>query len=163
MLVYSAVASIVVGDLLISLRSVNAQDKALTIGYSMTMLGFIAYVPGKISYDELAKSTCLRWGTDDHVCRLYNSTNLGNYLCFLTSGLMFVSALFKVVVWFFCSDIEMYDQVGIEVQQAREMKEMSKTQSEPLLQPQSTWETEESNNNEIIGKFTINITFANNL
>ncbi|XP_016838552.1 solute carrier organic anion transporter family member 2B1 isoform X2 [Nasonia vitripennis] len=143
--VYAASASTIVGDLLISLRSVNVQDKALTIGYSMTLLAFFTYAIGKISYDELAKSTCQHWGLEDRICHLHHSTDLGNYLCFLTAGLIVVAALFKVGVWLFCQDLEMYDPTELEESQPREMKDMSKTQAEPLLQPQATSEQEESN------------------
>ncbi|XP_058794488.1 solute carrier organic anion transporter family member 2A1-like [Phymastichus coffea] len=131
-IIYATASSTIIGDLLISLRSINPQDKALTIGYGLMFLGLFAYILGKISYDELAKTACVHWGIGNSVCHLHSSS-LGYYLCFLTAGLIVISALLKIGVWFFCRDLEIYDLIVVEEQQLQEMKEMSQTQ-QPLLQ-----------------------------
>jgi flagellar biogenesis protein FliO len=153
MLVYAAVASTIVGDILINLRSINTQDKALSIGYIMSLIGFFAYIVGKLSYDEFAKSTCSHWGFTDRRCHLHHPTKLGNYLCFVTSGLIVVGAFFKLGVWFFSKDLEIYDSVAPESQQLTEMKDMSKTQAEPLLQSQSNDAPDNTENNQKKGNF----------
>lgn len=43
-----------VGNILISIRSVLPQDKALALSTELTVLGLIVYIPGKISYQSLA-------------------------------------------------------------------------------------------------------------
>lgn len=43
-----------VGKILISLRSVLAQDRALALAFELTLVGLIAYVPGKIGYEAIA-------------------------------------------------------------------------------------------------------------
>ncbi|KAJ8669936.1 hypothetical protein QAD02_001195 [Eretmocerus hayati] len=145
-LVYSAAASTVIGNLLVNLRSGNVQDEALTIGYTMMIIGLFAYIPGKIGYDKLTDSTCEYWGDSGHTCRLYNSKDVGNYLCFLTAALIIVSALFKIGTWFLSQNLEMYGSDETETQQPRELQDMSRTQAEPLLQqPNTSAEPDEAN------------------
>lgn len=148
MLICAAIASTLIGDLLVSLRSVNPQDKALAIGFSMTVIGFMTYLPGKIGYDELSKMNCVHWGADNRICH-FHSENLGHYLCFLTAGLFVISMLFKVGVWLFSKDLEFFDPTdGEDEEQPRELETLNAAQAEPLLQ--QTIE-EETNNNERIG------------
>lgn len=114
--------------------------------------GLFAYILGKVSYDELAKSTCLHWGINRRVCHLHSSS-LGYYLCFLTAGLILISALLKVGVWFFSKDLEIYDSTETEERQPQEMREMSQTQ-QPLLQSR----TEEPNEAQPIGNLVSHCT-----
>ena len=145
MAVYATVGSTLVGDLLIGLRCVNIQDKALTIGYSMALLLFFTFIPGKVSYDLIATSTCQHWGANDRVCHLYHPTNLGNYLCFVTGTLLVISAILKIGVWFFSSKLDLYDTDEIEAQDPTELKDISTPQAEPLLSQQPASEQAEEN------------------
>lgn len=47
------VGSRLVGKILISIRSVLPQDKALALACELTIVGIIAYVPGKIGYEAI--------------------------------------------------------------------------------------------------------------
>lgn len=48
------VGSRIVGKIIISIRCVLPQDKALALAMELTLIGLIAYIPGKIAYDEIA-------------------------------------------------------------------------------------------------------------
>lgn len=48
------IGSRLIGKILISIRSVLPQDKALALATELTLVGFIAYVPGKIAYEAIA-------------------------------------------------------------------------------------------------------------
>ncbi|CAB0041428.1 unnamed protein product, partial [Trichogramma brassicae] len=147
-LVYTAAGSTIIGDLLINLRTVNAQDKALTIGYTMALISFFAFVPIKILYDELTNLTCVHWGHDQRVCHLHDSTTLGYYLCFLTSGLLVIGILFKIGTWAFLENLELYED-EIDEPVATEMQVFSSPQEEPLLEAdQVPEEPEQSNDND---------------
>ncbi|XP_014230637.1 solute carrier organic anion transporter family member 2A1-like [Trichogramma pretiosum] len=147
-LVYTAAGSTIIGDLLINLRTVNAQDKALTIGYAMALISFFAFVPIKILYDELTNLTCVHWGHDQRVCHLHDSTTLGYYLCFLTSGLLVIGNLFKIGTWAFLENLELYED-EIDEPTATEMQVFSSPQEEPLLEAdQAPEEPEQSNDND---------------
>lgn len=43
-----------VGKIILSLRSVLPQDKAIALGVQLTLVGLLAYLPGKIAYDYIA-------------------------------------------------------------------------------------------------------------
>lgn len=43
-----------IGKLVISLRSVLLQDRALALAFELTLIGLIAYIPGKIGYEAIA-------------------------------------------------------------------------------------------------------------
>lgn len=149
MLVCAAIASTIVGDLLISLRSVNPQDKALAIGFAMAVIGLFTYIPGKIGYDGLSNSKCVYWGIDNRVCHLH-SENLGTWICFLTAGLFGISMLFKSGVWLFAPDVDIFDpHENEDMVEPREFDTINRAQAEPLLQ-QTT--EDESNNNQRLGK-----------
>lgn len=47
-------ATRIVGKLLISIRCVLRQDKALALAFELTFLGLIVYIPGKLAYDFIA-------------------------------------------------------------------------------------------------------------
>ena len=157
MLIYTAAGSTIIGDLLINLRSVNVQDKALAIGYAIATIGLFSYLPMKFAYDSFLGFTCLHWGIEHQYCHLHDS-NLAYYICFLTAGLILISALLKVLTWFLSGDLAIYDLIELEDDSAREMKDMTATQQEPLLQSQPL-ETEDSNENEGNGKLTRDIRF----
>lgn len=43
-----------IGKILISIRSVLYQDKAIALAFELTVCGLVAYIPGKIVYDFIA-------------------------------------------------------------------------------------------------------------
>ncbi|XP_026672607.1 solute carrier organic anion transporter family member 2B1-like [Ceratina calcarata] len=108
LLVYILVSSTFVGDVMVILRSVNSQDKAISIGLSMTFISLIVYMPGKVLYDVIANLTCEYSGTESGLCRLHNGTNLGNYLYYTTGSLLALSVILKILVWIFCEDMNLY-------------------------------------------------------
>ncbi|XP_068967047.1 solute carrier organic anion transporter family member 1A5 [Bombus flavifrons] len=118
------VASTFVGDILIILRSVNTQDKAISIGLWMSCLAILANIPGKILYDVIANLTCRHWGTQRSVCHLHDGLKLGNYLCYMTGSLLALSVILKTLVWFFCRDLELYIQKDEEPAAATELKKL---------------------------------------
>lgn len=48
------IGSRLVGKILISIRSVLSQDKALALATELTLVGIVAYIPGKIAYEAIA-------------------------------------------------------------------------------------------------------------
>ncbi|XP_076247102.1 solute carrier organic anion transporter family member 2A1 [Calliopsis andreniformis] len=133
LLAYALVASTFVGDFVIALRSVHAQDKAISIGFWMMWLALIAIIPGKILYDVIANVTCRYWGTQKTTCHLHDSLQLGDYLCYLTGSLLVVSVLIKTLLYFFCGEMKLYVQrenpLGAEMQELMQ-KPAPKTQVE---------------------------------
>lgn len=130
---YSLLASIIIGDLLINLRCVYVQDKALSIGFWLTLVAAFVHIPGKIIYQKIADSACIYWGTAEFgICRLH-SKNLGNYLCYVTILFLAISLLFKSLVWWFCRNLNLYDTPTEDEERGRELQDITQSQREPLL------------------------------
>ncbi|KZC05247.1 Solute carrier organic anion transporter family member 1A5 [Dufourea novaeangliae] len=142
---YALIASTIVGDLLVILRSVNAQDKAISIGFWMMWSAIIVNVPGKLIYDTIANLTCQYWGTQRSICRLHHSMKLGNYLCYLTGSILVLCALLKVLLWFFCKDLKLCDQETKEVPSGAEMQKLMSDPPKKQTEPSDT-----SNNNNTV-------------
>lgn len=112
------------GDLLIALRSVNAQDKAISVGFWMTCSAIIVNGPGKIVYDVIASLTCQFWGSQKVLCHLHDGQKLGNYLCYLTGSLLGLCALLKILIWYFCKNLKIYTEREEETASGTEMQDL---------------------------------------
>lgn len=121
---YTLIATTFVGDLLVALRSVYPQDKAIAIGFWMMWSAIFSYGPGKFLYDAIADQTCQYWGTQTSICHLHDSSKLGNYLCYLTGSLLVLCALLKIILWFLCGDLKIFDQEEKETRTGAEMQEL---------------------------------------
>ncbi|XP_076662079.1 solute carrier organic anion transporter family member 2A1 [Halictus rubicundus] len=136
MLVYAVIATMFIGDFLVVLRSVYTQDKAISIGFWMMWSAVIINVGGKFLYDTIAQLTCQYWGTQKTKCHLHQSLKLGNYLCYLTATILVLSALIKVILWYFCKNVHLYAQqtkdtsTGTEMQ--RLMSRLAGKQTQPI-------------------------------
>ncbi|XP_043258795.1 solute carrier organic anion transporter family member 1A5 isoform X2 [Colletes gigas] len=139
MLAYVLGASSFVGDLLVALRSVYAQDKALSIGFWMMWSAIFANTPGKFLYDTIADLTCQYWGNEEISCHLHDSLKLGNYLCYLTGGLLILCVLLKIVLWFLCKELDLYSQEEKELPPGAEMQQLMPNPSTPkTVEPSDT-------------------------
>lgn len=135
---YTLIASTFVGDILINIRSVYKQDKAISIGFWMMWIAIFVYVPGKILYEFVSRQACQYWGNQRAICHLHDSVKLGDYLCSLTILFLSFCLLFKIIVWFFCKDLQLYGKVEAKDQESVEMQE--------LFEPVTITEITEDNN-----------------
>ncbi|XP_029161947.1 solute carrier organic anion transporter family member 1A5 [Nylanderia fulva] len=114
LLAYALVASTFVGDLLINIRSVYKQDKAISIGFWMTWIAIFVYAPGKCLYEFVSREACRYWGNQRAICHLHDSERFGDYLCYLTILFLSLCFLFKIFLWFLCKDLQLYEEVEIK-------------------------------------------------
>lgn len=121
---YALVASTFVGDLLINIRSVYKQDKAISIGFSMTWITIFVYFPGKILYEFVSREACRYWGNQRAICHLHNSENLGDYLCYLTILFLSLCFLFKIILWFLCKNLQLYEEIESKENQENVLQEL---------------------------------------
>lgn len=75
----AVLATRIVGKILISIRCVLRQDKALALALELTLLGLIVYIPGKIAYEFIAGEFTIEFGFGNLVVDI----NLG-YLLLLS-------------------------------------------------------------------------------
>ncbi|KAG8037596.1 hypothetical protein G9C98_005807 [Cotesia typhae] len=111
-LAYTLLSSGVISNILISLRSVFTQDKALAIGLWITLAAFITYIPGKMFYWQVTDWTCIHRG-NSQLCHL-QSSNLGSYLSFATSFLLVLAVALEVLTYFFSFKLRIYRDMELE-------------------------------------------------
>lgn len=116
------IASTFVGDILINIRSVYKQDKAITIGFWMMWIALFS-VPGKILYEFVSRQACLYWGDQKIICHLH-SEKLGNYLCYLTILFLSFYLVIKIIVWFFCKNLQLYEEIEDKDRENVELQEL---------------------------------------
>lgn len=133
LLAYSLIASTLIGDLLINIRSVYKQDKAISIGFWMMWIAIFVYVLGKVPYEFVSRAACQYWGNQKLICHLHDSEKLGNYLCCLTILFLLLSLLVKIIVWFFCKNLSLYEEIESKDQENVEIQEMIETTEQPEL------------------------------
>lgn len=98
-----------VGNFILTFRSVQPKDKSLAVGLELTLVGLIAYIPGNLLYRLMADSSCLyRGSSDTEDCKLHDAEKLGLYINVTSGCLMFVCALLSAAVWYFARDLDLY-------------------------------------------------------
>ncbi|XP_032662579.1 solute carrier organic anion transporter family member 74D-like isoform X2 [Odontomachus brunneus] len=121
---YALIASTFVGELLINIRSVYKQDKAICIGFWMTCIAIFVNGPGKIFYEIVSYQACQLWGRQRIICHLHDGEKLGSYLCYLTIFFLSLSLVFKIIVWCFSKNLRLYGDVEREVKKSGEIQEL---------------------------------------
>ncbi|XP_039449013.1 solute carrier organic anion transporter family member 1C1 [Culex pipiens pallens] len=101
-------ASGLVGKLIISIRAVLPQDKALALSVELTLVGLVVYLPGTAAYQAIAISACQFWSSDQRRCFIHESPFYGTTLNILTAVLIAVGVLFDILVFYFVRDLPLY-------------------------------------------------------
>lgn len=102
------IASTLVGKLIIGIRAVLPQDKALAIGAELMLVGIFVYIPGKIGYAILANQTCQYEAPDGFRCFLHESPLFGDWINVITAALIVIGVIFEVILMFCVNDLELY-------------------------------------------------------
>lgn len=143
------IGSRLVGKILISIRSVLRQDTAIALGLEITVVGAIAYVPGKFAYEYIAGNfycillqiqlkfkfmnlqliflcladvTCNFWSQNYSFCYLHDSHMFGNAVNIFSAILSLVAVILEFVILLIVRDIDLYDAVNIFVPKPIEMQ-----------------------------------------
>nr|XP_019932895.2 solute carrier organic anion transporter family member 1C1 [Aedes albopictus] len=106
--VSALLASALIGKLIISIRTVLPQDKALALSVEMTLVGLVAYLPGTAAYQAIALHACQFWSTDQRRCFIHENPFFGTTLNILTLVLIAIGVLFEILVFYFVRDLPLY-------------------------------------------------------
>ncbi|XP_046476603.1 solute carrier organic anion transporter family member 2A1 isoform X1 [Neodiprion pinetum] len=129
-LITALLATAAVGNVIIVFRAIYPQDKALTVGFHMAHIAMLAYMPGKMLYERIVARTCKLWGTDEIVCRLYDTDKLADYICYLSAAIAAIGAIFQFLVWYFSRNLKLYGYPEIDLPEDTELQGV---QTSPLL------------------------------
>uniref|UniRef100_A0A182JFR2 Uncharacterized protein n=1 Tax=Anopheles atroparvus TaxID=41427 RepID=A0A182JFR2_ANOAO len=103
-------ASGLTGKVIISLRSVLTQDKAMALAVELTLVGLVVYLPGTAVYQVVAAQTCQFWSSDERQCFLHETPTFGNILNMITAALIIVGLIFEMAVFYFVRDMTLYGE-----------------------------------------------------
>uniref|UniRef100_W8B1W1 Solute carrier organic anion transporter family member 1A5 n=1 Tax=Ceratitis capitata TaxID=7213 RepID=W8B1W1_CERCA len=98
-----------VGKVIITLRSVLPQDKALALAAQLTLCGLFAYIPVHIGYEIITTSTCLYWTPEYKRCLLRETPKQGNILNILSACLILLGIIFDILVFIFVKGLNVYN------------------------------------------------------
>nr|XP_014086918.1 solute carrier organic anion transporter family member 1A1 [Bactrocera oleae] len=99
----------IIGKVIITLRSVLPQDKALALATQLTLCGIFAYIPVHIAYDMVTRYTCVYWTPEYKRCLLRATPKHGNILNIISACLILVGILFDILVYIFAKGLNIYN------------------------------------------------------
>lgn len=117
-------------NFLLSVRCVEEKDKAIAMGFSMTMGSLCAFIPSPILFGIILDKTCLVWGktcSGTGNCWLYDGESLRYVLNFTAASFVAIGTAFDVAVWYYAKNLKIFDE---EV----ELKEMELTQEKTVVE-----------------------------
>lgn len=107
-----------VGSMLLTLRCVESNDKALALGLIQFAIGLFGNVPCPIIYGAVVDSACLFWEDncgEPGACRIYDPAKFRMVFHGVTAVIMFVAFLVDAVVWYKASSIHIHEEEDVQV------------------------------------------------
>jgi sodium-independent organic anion transporter len=128
-----------VGNAILTFRSVQPTDKSLAVGLELTLVGLIAYIPGRLLYQLMADLSCMYWGAaDKEECKLYNAESLGLYIDVTSGCLMILCTLLSAAVWYFARDLDLYSSDDSVDYDELELKELRRRRNPKITSREAT-------------------------
>ncbi|XP_008556460.1 solute carrier organic anion transporter family member 74D-like [Microplitis demolitor] len=109
-------------NFLVSVRCVAERDKAVAMGFGLTIMSLFAFIPSPILFGFILDKTCLVWGktcSGTGNCWLYNGEALRYLLNFTAATFVTIGTLFDIGVWYFVKDVKIFDD-DIELDDVKE-------------------------------------------
>ena len=106
-------------NFLVSVRSVEEQDKTASMGINEMMLCLFAFVPSPLFFGSLLDKSCILWGktcTGTGNCWLYDGETLRFLMNLIPAAFVFVGTLCDVGVWYFVKNIKIFDDEDEELE-----------------------------------------------
>lgn len=100
-------------NFLVSLRSVNPEDKTVSMGVGFTILCLFALIPSPVFFGWLIDQTCIVWGTTcvgKANCWLYDGFSMRYYINIASTISVIIGALCDCGVWYFVKNLIIFDE-----------------------------------------------------
>ncbi|XP_013783261.1 solute carrier organic anion transporter family member 3A1-like [Limulus polyphemus] len=100
-----------VGSMLLTLRCVEPEDKAMALGLISFAIGLFGNVPCPIIYGAVVDSACLFWEDncgEPGACRVYEPAKFRMYFHGITAIIMFSAFLMDALVWYKSNSIQFH-------------------------------------------------------
>jgi hypothetical protein len=98
--------------MLLTLRCVDPQDKAMALGLISFAIGLFGNVPCPIIYGAVVDSACLFWEENcgkRGACRIYDPVKFRQVFHGVTAFIMFIAFLVDAVVWYKAPSIQFHE------------------------------------------------------
>ncbi|XP_058819784.1 solute carrier organic anion transporter family member 74D [Topomyia yanbarensis] len=132
--------SALIGKVIISIRSVLPQDKALALSVELTLVGLVVYLPGTAAYQAIAISACQFWSSDQRRCFIHETPFFGTTVNILTAVLIIIGVIFDILVFYFVRDLPLYGDDPDDAYRPIEMRlitQQARISSRPTISPDS--------------------------
>merc|ERR1719500_2120181 len=96
-----------VGNLLVHIRCVDEDDKALGMAIQEVFIALFAFIPGELMFGGLVASSCPLWSAGGS-CSSYNTTTLRVGLFGGAAVVSFLAAVFDGLVWRRVRELQIY-------------------------------------------------------
>lgn len=100
-------------NFLVSLRSVNPEDKTVSMGVSFTILCIFALIPSPVVFGWLIDQSCIVWGktcTGMANCWLYDGTSMRYFINITATIAVVIGTICDCGVWYFVKDLIIFDK-----------------------------------------------------
>lgn len=100
-----------VGSMLLTLRCVDPQDKAMALGLISFAIGLFGNVPCPIIYGAIVDSACLFWEDNcgqPGACRVYDPVRFRMVFHGVTAVIMFAAFVVDAIIWYKSSTISFH-------------------------------------------------------
>ncbi|XP_046671826.1 solute carrier organic anion transporter family member 74D-like isoform X1 [Homalodisca vitripennis] len=101
------------GLVIIQFRTVDPEDKSVSIALSEMMCSALAYIPAPIIYGYLIDKSCMVWGQtcgERGNCWLYFGETLRYYANYTSAGFLTVALVFDFGTWYYSKNLALYDE-----------------------------------------------------
>ncbi|XP_058446033.1 solute carrier organic anion transporter family member 74D [Malaya genurostris] len=132
--------SALIGKVIISIRSVLPQDKALALAVELTLVGLVVYLPGTAAYQAIAISACQFWSSDQRRCFIHETPFFGTTVNILTAVLILIGVIFDCLVFYFVRELPLYGDDPDDAYRPIEMRlitQQARNSSRPTISPDS--------------------------
>ncbi|KAJ9590582.1 hypothetical protein L9F63_016351, partial [Diploptera punctata] len=138
-----------VGNIIITFRSVQPGDKSLAVGLELTLVGLLAYIPGRLLYQLMADTSCMyNGGSSSEECKLYDAEAFGLKLNLTSGCLMLVCAVLSGAVWYFARDLDLFGSDVSEDGDELELGPITRRRDSKVSSRQATPHPNRRNNTE---------------
>ncbi|XP_047109162.1 solute carrier organic anion transporter family member 74D-like [Schistocerca piceifrons] len=130
-----------VASVLIVLRCLEPEDKAIGLGSLNTVVGLLALLPISFGFRALVDSHCEFWDEAEYSCKLYHSRGLELSVTFFVFALLLCSSVMDAVVCVLVRRVRIYPDMEAEETESGAGgggSELSASQRQKLLRRRAT-------------------------
>uniref|UniRef100_A0A1B6M0J5 Solute carrier organic anion transporter family member n=2 Tax=Graphocephala atropunctata TaxID=36148 RepID=A0A1B6M0J5_9HEMI len=128
------------GLVIIQFRTVDPEDKSVSIALSEMMCSALAYIPAPIIYGYLIDKSCIVWGEtcgERGNCWVYYGETLRYVINYTCAGFLVLALVFDFGTWYYSKNLALYDEDCIEDNKNQQGDNNAKRKKQSLIQDEA--------------------------